>query len=65
MEVLASPHLGKLPQAGITFHEPIWNGYYFNSDGEHIEDVFLPKKWHHLCLSFNANFETISVMLVS
>ena len=67
MDVSASAYLGKLwgSGAGILFHEPIWKGYNFNPDGEHIEDAFLPKKWHHLCLSFNANFKTINVVLVS
>ena len=66
MDVSAWPYLGKLSEEGISFHEPIWKGFNFSPDGEHIEDaLFLPKKWHHLCLSFNANFKTINVVLVS
>ena len=65
----AFAHVGKLPIAAIRFNQPSIYAYYLKSDwdlsGAHgADDVFLPKKWHHLCVSYNRRSKTIKAMLV-
>ena len=42
---------------------PEYLNYYFTRD--YLEDAFLPKMWHHICLSYNGLYQIISGVLVS
>ena len=69
MDVQAFAHVGKLPIAAIRFNQPSIYAYVLKPDwdlsGAHgAEDLFLPKKWHHLCVSYNRRSKTIKAMLV-
>ena len=69
MDVQAFAHVGKLPIAAIRFNQPSISAYYLRSDwdlsGAHgADDVFLPKNWHHLCVSYNRQSKTIKAVLV-
>ena len=48
----------------IQFYDPPYNVY-----AHHViylgEDILLPKKWHHLCLSYNGQSNTTNVVIVS